>query len=165
MLWLTVTFCKGILYCCPKKRGDPKLVVLTAAIPIVFAYFHESQLGGHLGSFKTISKIRSQFIWKGMGKYICSSVGACQTCPLSKPAQNSHWGLLASGVVERPVQKIFIDYVGKLLRSKAGNTAILVCVDALSKFVWLVSVKEATTRTTIMALNGSIFCSFLSRRY
>jgi len=59
---------KGILYCRPKKRVDPKLVVSTAAIRMVFAYFHEPQLGGHLGVFKTISKIRSQFIWKGMDK-------------------------------------------------------------------------------------------------
>jgi len=58
------------------------------------------------------------------------------------------------------MQKIFIDYVGKLPRSKIGNTAILVCVYAFSKFVWLVPVKEATTWTTIKALNGSIFCSF-----
>ena len=32
----------GRLYCRPKKRGDPMLVVPTAAIPMVFAYFHES---------------------------------------------------------------------------------------------------------------------------
>ena len=126
---------KGILYCRPKKRGDPKLVVPTAAIPMVFAYFHESQLGGHLGLFKTTSKIRSLFIWKGMYKDIGSRVRECQTCALSKPAQNSHWGLLASEFAQRPMQKIFIDYVGKLPRSKAGNTAILVCVDAFSKFV------------------------------
>jgi len=48
---------KGILYCRLKKRGDPKLVVPTAAIPMVIAYFHESELGGHLGVFKTTSKI------------------------------------------------------------------------------------------------------------
>ena len=58
------------------------------------------------------------------------------------------------------MQKIFIDYVGKLPRSKVGNTAILLCVDAFSRFVWLVPVKEVTTRTTIKALNGSIFCNF-----
>ena len=58
------------------------------------------------------------------------------------------------------MQKIFIDYVGKLPRSKAGNTAILVCVDAFYKFVWLVPVREATTRRNVKALNGSIFGSF-----
>jgi len=58
------------------------------------------------------------------------------------------------------MQKIFIGYVGKLLRSKAGNTVILVCVYAFSKFVWLVPVREAMTRMTIKALNKSIFGSF-----
>jgi len=58
------------------------------------------------------------------------------------------------------MKNIFIDCVGKLPRSKADNTAILVCVDVFSKFVWLVTVREAKTRMTIKALNGSIFGSF-----
>lgn len=47
-----------------------------------------------------------------------------------------------------------------LHRSKAGNTALLVCVDAFSKFVWMVSVRESTTRTKIKALQENIFGSF-----
>jgi hypothetical protein len=107
-------------------RGDPKFVVPTAAIPMVFGYFHEPLLGRHLGVFKTIRKIRSQFIWKGMDMDIRSRVRACHICALSKLAQNFHWGWLASDIAQRPKQKIFIDYVGKLTRSKSGNTAILV---------------------------------------
>ena len=83
---------KGILYCRPKKRGDLKLMAPTAMILMVFAYFRESQLGGHLGVFKTI--IRSQFIWKVIDKDIRSRVHAFLTCALSKPAQNSHWGVV-----------------------------------------------------------------------
>jgi len=100
-----------------------------------------------------------------MDKDIRSWVPACQTCALSKPAQNCHWGLLASEFARRPMQKIFIDYVGKLPGSKAGNTAILVFADAFSKFVWLVPVREATIRITIKALKVSIFGSFLSRSF
>ena len=58
------------------------------------------------------------------------------------------------------MQKIFIDYVGKLLRSKAGNMALLVYVDAFSKFVWLIPVRETMTKATIKALKEIIFCSF-----
>jgi hypothetical protein len=115
-------------------------VVPAAATSMVFAYFHDSLLGGHLWVLNTINKICSQLIWKGMDKDICSRVRACHTCALSKPAQNSRLGLLASEVAQRPMQKIFIDYVRKLPRSKAGNTAIHVCVDAFSKFVWLIPV-------------------------
>jgi len=100
-----------------------------------------------------------------MDKDIRSCVRACQTCALSKSAQNSYWGLLASEFAQSPMQNIFIDYVGKLPGSKVGNTAILVCVDAFSKFVWLFPVREATTRITIKALKVSIFGSFLSRSF
>jgi len=151
---------RGTLYCSAGKRRGEKLVVPAAAIPIVFAYFYDSPLGGHLGVSKTINKIRSQFIWKGMDREIRSQVRASQTCALSKPAQSSRLGLLVSKVVQRPMQKIFIDYVGKLPRSKAGNSAILVCVDAFSKFVWLIPVRQATTKVTIKALQERIFSSF-----
>ena len=67
---------------------------------------------------------------------------------------------MPSEVAQRPMQKIFIDYVGKLPRSKAGNTALVVCVDAFSKFVWLIPVRETMTKATIKALKEKIFCSF-----
>jgi len=70
---------------------------------------------------------------------------------------------MPSEVAQRPMQKIFIDYVGKIPRSKAGNTALLVCVDAFSKFVWLICVRETMTKATIKAIKAlkeKTFCSF-----
>jgi hypothetical protein len=55
---------KGTRFCCSSKGRGQKLVVPAAAIPMVFAYFHNSPLGSHLGVFKTTKKIRSDFIWK-----------------------------------------------------------------------------------------------------
>jgi hypothetical protein len=151
---------KGTLYCHASKRRGQNLVVPAAAIPMVLAYFHASPLGGHLGVFKTINKIRSLFIWKGMDKEIHLRVHACHTCALSKPAQNSRLVLLGSVVAQRPMQKIFIDYVGKFPQSKVGNLAILVCVDAFSKFVWMIPIRQAMTKATIKALQDRIFSSF-----
>jgi hypothetical protein len=78
----------------------------------------------------------------------------------SKQAQNTKIGFLASVVAQRPFQKIFIDYVGTLPRTKAGNSMLLVFVDAFSKFVWLISVREATSAITIKALRQRIFSAF-----
>jgi hypothetical protein len=58
------------------------------------------------------------------------------------------------------MQKLFIDYVGKFPRSKAGNTAILVCVDAFTKFFWLLPFREITSRATIKVLKERVFASF-----
>jgi hypothetical protein len=79
---------------------------------------------------------------------------------MSKPEQNTQVGWFSSEVAQRPLQKIFIDCVGKFPRSKAGNSVILVCVDAFSKFVWLIPLREATTKATVKALKERIFANF-----
>jgi hypothetical protein len=151
---------KGTLYWCTRKRCGLRLVLPTAARAMVFSYLHNSPLGGHLGVNKTISKIHAHFAWKGMDSEIQSKVRACHTCFLSKPAQNTRLGLLSSEVAQTPMQKKFIDYMGKFPRSKAGNTVILVCVDAISKFVWLIPLREATSKATVKALKERIFYIF-----
>ena len=95
-----------------------------------------------------------------MARDIRVKVRGCNTCCMSKPAQNTRLGLLASAVAEKPLQKFFIDFVGKFPRSTAGNSVILTCVDAFSKFVWLIPLREATTKATIEALRQRIFASF-----
>ena len=97
----------------------------------------DSPVGGHKTISKTISSNRRHFIWKGMDRDIATHVKACHLCGLSKPAQNTKLGLLSSDVASKPMEKLFIDYVGPFPRSKSGNAYLLVCVDAFSKFVWL----------------------------
>lgn len=101
--------------------------------------------------------ISSGKVWIGK---IAGRVRSCRLCSLSKPAQNTQLGLLASEVAERTMDKGFIDYVGPFPRSKRGNSMLLVCVDAFSKFVWLLPLGKATAHSTIQALKTSIFQHF-----
>jgi len=151
---------KGVLCCHSRQKGGPKVVLPAILIPMVFEYFHASTVGGHLGIHKTIARIRKDFIWKGMDRDIAQRVRSCVTCGLSKPAQNAKVGLLASEVASRPLEKVFIDYVGPLPRSKSGNTMLLVCVDAFSKFCWLFPMKRATAQNTVQLLKGGLFQHF-----
>jgi hypothetical protein len=47
------SWCNGALYWRTGKRGARKLVLHVAARNMVFSYFHETELGGHLGIKKT----------------------------------------------------------------------------------------------------------------
>ena len=58
------------------------------------------------------------------------------------------------------MEKLFIDYVGPFPRSKSGNAYLLVCVDAFSKFAWLLPLRQATARLTINALQNHVFQHF-----
>jgi transposase InsO family protein len=99
-------------------------------------------------------------MWQGIEKEIREKVHSCHTCSVSKPAQNTRFGYLSSSVAQRLMQKLFIDFIGKFPRSKAGHTAILVCVDAFTKFVWMILVREITTRATVKAFKEQIFSTF-----
>jgi hypothetical protein len=57
---------KGCLHC--RSRFDLKqnVAMPAEAVPMLFDYYHSSPLCGHLGVFKTISKIREIFIWKSV---------------------------------------------------------------------------------------------------
>jgi transposase InsO family protein len=153
-------WCNSALYWRTGKRGARKLVLIVAGRNMVISYFHETELGGHLGIKKTHAKNYANFVWKGMTREIRDKVRDCRTCALSKPAQNTQLGLLASEMAQRPLQKLFIDFVGKFPRSKTGKSVILVCVDAFSKFVWLAPLRDATTRATIYALRERVFSTF-----
>jgi hypothetical protein len=59
-----------------------------------------------------------------MDKNIQTHGGQCKTFAINRPVQKNNFVLLASVVSERPFQKLFIDYVGLLSPSKAGNTII-----------------------------------------
>ena len=140
---------QGLLYCISSFDKKAKIVLPALLIPMVFKYYHESTYGVHLGIFKTLNKVRSVFIWHGMDADIGARIRACQICALSKTALNTKVGLLASEVPSSPMERIYVDFVGKLPRSKAGNAYAFVVVDGFSKFSWIFPLREATTARTV----------------
>jgi hypothetical protein len=137
----------GLLYCTAKFDRKPKVVLPQQLIPVAFRFYHESPVGGHLGVYKTI--------WKTMDDDdIKARVNGCHLCRLSKPAQSTRVGFLASEIATTPMEKIFIDYVGPFPRSRAGNSFALVAVDAFFKFAWMFPVRRATSAITIACLKS-----------
>jgi hypothetical protein len=145
----------GLLYCTAKFDRKPKLVLPQQFIPVVFRFYHESPVGGHLGVYKTIRKIREQFIWKTMDNDIKARIKGCHLCRLSKPAQPTRIAFLASEIATTPMEKIFIDYVCPFPSSRAVNSFALVAVDAFSKFAWIFPVRRTTSAITIACLKSS----------
>ena len=62
-------------------------------------------------------------------------VRRCELCQRAKPAQDKSVGLHSDKSSTQPMGKLFIDFVGPLVRSKRGDIAILVILNAFSKFV------------------------------
>lgn len=149
---------KGVLCCVSSRDKLPRIVLPTALIPMVFNYYHKSPFGGHLGVFKTLNKIREHFIYSNMKADIHQRVRSCQECAFAKPSANTKLGKLVSEKPTRPLEKIYFDYMGPMVRSKSGNRFLLVCVDAFSKYVWFAPTRNSTSQTTIKELTRIFQC-------
>jgi hypothetical protein len=58
------------------------------------------------------------------------------------------------------MEKLFIDFVGPLVRSKRGNIAILVVEDGFSKFVFFYPVRRITAQSILDCLERSFFPAY-----
>jgi len=62
---------------------------------------------------------------------IFSYVRKCELYHQAKPTQDSRVGLHSASPVTAPMERLFIDFVGHLIRTKRSNIGILIVVDSL----------------------------------
>lgn len=122
---------------------------------------HNDVLSGHFGFFKTLSKVREKYYWPGMHTEIKTYVQSCEVCKAVKSASgNSRVPMGAPKTAKRPWQLISIDFLGPFVRSKNGNTMLIVAIDWFSKFVLLQPIRQATSRSVIKFLENQVFSIF-----
>jgi hypothetical protein len=112
------------------------------------------------GGAEDFGKIASNFWWPGLRNEVLDYVRKCETSQRAKPAQDTRVGLHSAEPSSRPMEKIFIDFVGPLVRSKRGNIAILVIADAFSKFVSFHPVRKITARAVADCLERGFFPAY-----
>jgi hypothetical protein len=127
---------------------------------MVLEYFHDSPLSGHLGTFKTFKRIAANFWWPGIRNEIFQYVCRCEACQRAKPAQNAQVGKRSAQPASRPLERLFIDFVGPLPRTRWGSVAILVVVDAFNKFLMFFPVRRISSSVVAECLENTYFPAF-----
>lgn len=117
---------------------------------------------GHLGVEKTLERIKKTYWFKGMSKFVKKYVSACIECAYSKKGSHGSEGLLNPITkIEIPFHTLHIDHLGPFVRSKKGNSYLLVVVDAFTKFIFIRPVRNTKSVTAINVLEN-IFDTFRS---
>lgn len=141
-------------------RSKGKIYVPPSLFDMLFEYFHNSYFGGHPGQTRTIYKICEYFYHPELINVIRSKVKNCETCKKSKPANRIYEGELLATQSLNPLDKLYVDLAGPLPRSKDGNNHILIAVDDMTKYVWLIPIPNATSKSIIKKLETIVFCNF-----
>jgi hypothetical protein len=83
-----------------------------------------------------------------------------ELCQRAKPAQDTRVGLHAANPCSQPMERLFVDFVGPLTRTKRGNLAILVVVDGFSNFVFFFPVRKISSQVVSVCLERVFFLAF-----
>ena len=92
-------------------------------------------MGGHFGNKKTLVRLLARLYWPGIihdASQRCKSCEACQKC-VGK-INNKKAYMVPLPIIKEPFQRIAMDIVGPLVRSKSGNKYILVICDYSARY-------------------------------
>ncbi|GKF78206.1 putative reverse transcriptase domain-containing protein, partial [Tanacetum coccineum] len=115
--------------------GDVRTIIMDKA--------HKSKYSVHLGTDKMYYDLRDMYWWPGMKRDIATYVNKCLTCSKVKAEHQRPSGLLQQPEIpESKWDKITMDFITKLSRSKSGYDTIWVIVDRLTKLAHFLAIRE-----------------------
>lgn len=101
----------------------------------ILSLSHDIPLAGHMGIKKTRERILRNFFWPGIFE---DTKKYCQACPKCQKGTSksrvSKVPLIKIPSVDYPFQRVAIDMVGPLPKTKRGNQYILVMCDYATKY-------------------------------
>jgi len=129
------------------RMYDRRIVVPCAQrIPLIKEY-HDTLLGGHLGTEKVYLSLKRHFYWPSMRDLIHRYISTCDSCQKNKTWNQKPLGNPQLMDIPRDNWEcISLDFCGPLPKTQKGNDCVLVVSDHLSKMAY--SIPCSTTITS-----------------
>jgi len=114
---------------------------------------HDSILGGHLGSQKTLDRVMSNFYWPGINNDVTRYCQSCDVCQRTTPkglVRKVPLGTMP--VIETPFTRVALDLVGPLPLSASGYRWIITMIDYATRYPEATPLKGISTTDVSEAL-------------
>lgn len=122
---------------------------------------HDPPLASHCGIAKTVERLKRLYYWPKMTSQVHDYILGCSVCKETKAPNISLRPFMGiQTIVERPCQRLYIDFLGPYPRSKKGNCFLFIVLDQFSKFVWLKPMRKSSAAEVVKYLVAEIFHVF-----
>ena len=120
----------------------------------VLSLAHDSALAGHLGIKKTYHRVLRNFFWPGLKTDVTKYCRTCHTCQMvGKPNQPVPPAPLHPiPVLGEPFERVLIDCVGPLPKTKSGHQYILTVMCAATRYPEAIPLRTLRTKPVVKAL-------------
>ena len=95
---------------------------------------HTIPLAGHLGKKKTAKRIMGRFYWPTVFRDVADYCRSCPECQKSTHRRVARAPLIPLPVIGEPFERMAMDIVGPLPRSRSGNRYVLVVCDYATRY-------------------------------
>ena len=139
----------GVLKINPTKQiqtWSSRIVLPEELIAPALQRLHDGVEGGHLGILKTLRKMQQRFWRPGLAKAVTNYCKSCLVCAECKAGKSSK-APLTNMTTGSPMQRVHIDVIGPLPRSKKGNKYILTVQCAFTKWSEAYAIRNQTAAT------------------
>lgn len=138
-----------------------KLVVPTELRSEILYTAHDIPNSSHAGIAKTVEVIRRYFYWPKLVADVKDYIGKCDVCKTTKvPARVLRPPMGNMVITERPFQRLYVDIIGPLPRTRNGNIGIFIVLDHFSKFSFLRPMKKLLAKPIVSYLRDEIFTCY-----
>lgn len=122
---------------------------------------HASAVGGHKGVTKTYNRIRQKYCWNKMKQDVQEYIRACRQCQIRKLTRvKTRQPMVITDTPGSAFDKISMDIVGPLPKTKRGNEYILTMQDLLTKYSVAVPLQRARAFDVADAFLKQFICQF-----
>ena len=130
-----------------------KKVVKPDDVLTVLRENHDVPQAGHLGRDKTLDRIRQNYEWPGMTQDVRSFVENCEIWVKVKYNQKPLKGQLTTRPLQSSWAQLSVDTAVSQMRTKRGNSNLIVVQDLYTKYVELFPLRQRTGKSVVKALD------------
>ena len=143
------------LYIHPRVNGGQPVrqVVVPKLCRQVKELAHQSILGGHMGSRRTIDPVLSNFCWPSVRREVTPFCKSCYICQRTdKRGVCGRVPLQNVSIIDVPFKRVVVDLVGPISPpSDGGHRYILTVVDYVTRYPEAIPLKNINTKTVAEA--------------
>ena len=150
----------GLLFYKPKGEGNLRLVLPYQVQQIALQLNHDLPSSGHQGVSRTTFRMKEKYYWYGMTKDIDKYVTSCNICNQNKKSPRASKSPMTTYHAGAPMERVHIDFLGPLPKTKHGNQYILMIVDQFTKWVEIIPTTCQTAEETARNIVNHFFCRF-----
>jgi len=135
-----------------------KLVIPGVYQERVLEALHDSPTAGHLGEKRSVALLRrTPVFWIGCLQDMRLHCRSCEVCLRCKPQQRKGKAPMHSFTAGEPMERIAVDVLGEIHKSRSGNRCVLVVMCYFTKYVFLIPTPDHQADTVAEAMVKEVF--------